>query len=149
MRSRRALRLKTSSGGSVREVAGRWPVSNTVGPEGYLAMMGRFAEDFEDLRMEPEKASDAGEDRVAASFRAFATGKRSGAPVEMCMAYVFRIEARRIVRVDPFLDPSDALKSVGLREWAVSQRKWMSYARVTLAGPGRQSCFGISTQRTG
>jgi len=111
--------------------------------------MGRFAEDFEDLRMEPEKASDAGEDRVAASFRAFATGKRSGAPVEMCMAYVFRIEARRIVRVDPFLDPSDALKSVGLREWAVSQRKWMSYARVTLAGPGRQSCFGISTQRTG
>ena len=26
---------------------------------------------------------------------------------------------------------------------------WMSYARVTLAGPGRQSCFGISTQRTG
>jgi len=96
-----------------RAVAG---LENTVGREGYLAMMGRFAEDFKDLRMEAEQAIDAGEDRIVAIFRAFATGKRSGTPVEMRMAYVFRLEARRIVRVDAFLEPSAALKSVGLQE---------------------------------
>jgi len=96
-----------------RAVAG---MENVVGRDDYLEMMRRFSEDFEDLSLEVEQIVDAGADRVMAIFRALGTGRRSGAPVEMRMAYIFWLEARRVVRADPYLEPSEALKAVGLSE---------------------------------
>ena len=96
-----------------RAVAG---MENVVGRDDYLEMMRRFSEDFEDLSLEVEQIVDAGADRVMAIFRALGTGRRSGAAVEMRIAYIFWLEARRVVRVDPYLEPSEALKAVGLRE---------------------------------
>jgi ketosteroid isomerase-like protein len=96
-----------------RAVAG---LENTVGRDGYLAMLSRFAEDFEGLRLEAERIIDAGGDRVVAIVRASGTGRRSSAPVKMRIAYVFWLEASRIVRVDPYLDPTEALRALGLSE---------------------------------
>jgi ketosteroid isomerase-like protein len=96
-----------------RAVAG---MENTVGRDEYLEMMHRFSEDFEDLTSQLEQLIDAGDDRVVAITRSSARGKLSGAPVEMVMAHVHWLEARRIVRVDSFLEPREALEAVGLRQ---------------------------------
>jgi ketosteroid isomerase-like protein len=96
-----------------RAVAG---IDNVVGRDDYLEMLRKFGEGFKDLSVEAEQIVDAGDDRVVAITRAFGTGKRSGAPVEMRLAYVHWLEERRVVRVDPYLEPNDALKAVGMRE---------------------------------
>jgi ketosteroid isomerase-like protein len=46
----------------------------------------------------------------------FATGTRSGAPVELHSAHVYWLDAGCIVRMDEFLDPADALEAAGLSE---------------------------------
>jgi hypothetical protein len=48
---------------------------------------------------------DAGNDRVVAITRVFATGGRSGAPVELHSAHVHWLDAGCIVRTDEFLTP--------------------------------------------
>jgi ketosteroid isomerase-like protein len=96
-----------------RGIAG---LENAVGREEYVEMMRRFTEGFEDLRVEVEQIVDAGNDRVVAITRTFATGTRSGAPVELRSAHVLWLDAGCVVRTDEFLDPADALSAVGLRE---------------------------------
>ena len=96
-----------------RAVAG---MENVVGRDGYVDMMRRFAEGFEDLGQEFERIIDAGDDHVVVVARVFGTGKVSGAPVEWRLAYVFWLEAGRITRTDPYMEPDEALKAVGLRE---------------------------------
>jgi ketosteroid isomerase-like protein len=96
-----------------RGIAG---LENAVGRDEYAEMMRRFTEGFEDLRMDVEQIVDAGNDRVVAITRLFATGMRSGAPVELRSARVHWLDAGRVVRIDEFLDPADALKAVGLSE---------------------------------
>jgi ketosteroid isomerase-like protein len=96
-----------------RGIAG---LENAVGRDEYVEMMRRFSEGFEDLRLDVEQIVDAGTDRVVAITRLFATGTRSGAPVELRSAHVFWLDAGCVVRTDEFLDPADALKAAGLRE---------------------------------
>lgn len=78
-------------------------------------MVRRFSEDFESLDAEVEEIIDAENDRVVAVIRSSGLGKRSGPPVEMRTANVFWLAGRRIVRIDPYLDPDEALEAVGLR----------------------------------
>jgi ketosteroid isomerase-like protein len=96
-----------------RAVAG---VENAVGRDEYVETMRRLSEGFEDVGVELEQLLDAGKDRVVAITRHHATGGRSGVPVEMRTATVYWLEASRIVRMDPYLDPDDALKAVGLSD---------------------------------
>jgi ketosteroid isomerase-like protein len=113
-----------------RAVAG---MENVVGRDDYLEMLRKFGEDFEDLSLEAEQIIDAGADRVVAIFRALGTGRASGAPVEMRMAWVFWLDALRVVRIDPYLEPNDALKAVGLRDQAMSQENVELVERVVAA----------------
>jgi ketosteroid isomerase-like protein len=94
-----------------RAVAG---MEDTVGRDEYVEMMRRFSEDFEDFTTELEQIIDAGDDRVVAMTRSSATGKLSGAPVEMRMAHVYWLAGGRVVRVDSFLEPGEALRAAGL-----------------------------------
>lgn len=94
-----------------RGIAG---IENTVGRDEYVEMQRRIMDEFEGPRLEVEQIIDVGDDRVVAITRAFGTGKRSGAPVEMRMAQVYWLEAGRVVRADPYLVPEEALEAVGL-----------------------------------
>jgi ketosteroid isomerase-like protein len=91
-------------------------IGDVVGRDGYVEFMRRWTEDFEDFAMEPEEIIDTDNDRVVAIARQYGTGKGSGAPVEMRNGMVFTLEARRIVRVDLFIEPNGELRAVGLRE---------------------------------
>jgi hypothetical protein len=73
-------------------------------------------EDFDDFALEAEGIVGADNDRVVVITRGHGTGPGSRALVEMRHGTVYTLEARRIVRVDIFPRPNDALEAAGLRE---------------------------------
>jgi ketosteroid isomerase-like protein len=94
-----------------RGVAG---IDDFAGRDGYVEFTRRWTEDFDDVALEPEQIMDADDGRVVAITHTYGTGKGSGATVDMRTAWVVTLEAGRIVNVVLFLEPNDALKSVGL-----------------------------------
>jgi ketosteroid isomerase-like protein len=91
-------------------------LGDEVGREGMVDFMRTWAEDFSDFALEVEEVIDAGENGVVAIQRQAATGRTSGAPVEMHTATIFRLESRQVVRIDIFVNPAEALEAAGLRE---------------------------------
>ncbi len=85
------------------------------GREGFVEFMGTWTEDFE-WSIDLERVIDAGDDRVVAMFHQHATGKGSGATVELHMALLYELENGRVIRMQNFLDPAEALEAAGLRE---------------------------------
>ena len=67
------------------------------------------------IHFEPERFFDAG-DRVLVFVRASATGKGSGAQVELRVAHEFAIRDGRVVRFKVYPDREQALEAVGLGE---------------------------------
>jgi ketosteroid isomerase-like protein len=96
-----------------RGVAG---LEEVTGRDGFLEFMRGWTEDFDDLTVELDQIVDVNDGRVVAIVRWRATGKGSRARVEMRTGTVYTLEAHRIVRVVPFIEPNHALKAVGLRE---------------------------------
>jgi ketosteroid isomerase-like protein len=85
------------------------------GREGFVEFMGTWTEDFE-WSIDLERLIDAGDDRVLAMFHQHATGKASGATVEMHMAVLHELENGRVIRMRNFLNPAEALEAAGLSE---------------------------------
>jgi ketosteroid isomerase-like protein len=85
------------------------------GREGFVEFMRTWTEDFE-WSIDLERVIDAGYDRVVAMFHQHATGKASGATVELHMALLYELENGRVIRMQNFLDPAEALEAAGLRE---------------------------------
>ena len=79
----------------------------------YFAAMN---ETWEEWQVEDVQVFDAGEDRVACVYRLIGKGKHSGAPVEHEIGLVCRIREGKVWRLRSYLDPSEALEAVGLRE---------------------------------
>ena len=79
----------------------------------YFAVMN---ETWEDWHVEDFRLFDAGEDRVACVFRLVGKGKHSGAPVEREVGLAYRIREGKLWRMRSYLDPSEALEAMGLRE---------------------------------
>jgi ketosteroid isomerase-like protein len=91
-------------------------LGDEVGREGMVDFMRTWAEDFSDFAFEVEEVIDAGENAVVAIQRQAATGRASGAPVEMHTATIFRLETRQVVRIEIFVNPAEALEAAGLRQ---------------------------------
>jgi ketosteroid isomerase-like protein len=102
--------------GGTRGGKGVAGLEDVVGRDGYVEFMRKWTEDFDDLVVEPEEFIDADEDRVVVITRQSGTGKGSGIRVQMRTGWVLTLEARRITRVDLFIEPNDALQAAGLRE---------------------------------
>jgi ketosteroid isomerase-like protein len=85
------------------------------GREGFVEFMRTWTENW-DWSIDLERVIDAGDDRVIAMFHQHATGKGSGATVEMHMALLYELENGRVIRMRNFIDPADALEAAGLRE---------------------------------
>jgi ketosteroid isomerase-like protein len=83
------------------------------GREGFVEFMRVWTEDLE-WSIDLERVIDAGNDRVVAVFQQRATGKASGAPVELHMALLYDLENGRVIRMRNFLDPDEALEAAGL-----------------------------------
>jgi ketosteroid isomerase-like protein len=82
------------------------------------AYLESFARQWEEIRFEPERILDAGE-QVVALVRMAARGRASGAQVDARLAHVYELrEGRgmRVLRVRTFFDRERALEAAGLSE---------------------------------
>ncbi len=85
------------------------------GHAGFLAYSERWLESWEEYRIIPEEFIEVG-DRVVVVHRAVGRGKGSGIDVETRAAHVWTIRERKIVRLEIFRAPVDAVEAVGLEE---------------------------------
>jgi uncharacterized protein len=84
---------------------------------GLDALMADFrqqAEAWEDRHFEPVELIDGGE-HVVVFVRIEATGKSSGAAVQLDVFHVFTIRDEKIVRVQAFIDREQALAAAGIK----------------------------------
>jgi ketosteroid isomerase-like protein len=86
------------------------------GRDGFTAFMRIWTEDFEGWSIEYERLIEAPDNRVVALTLQRATGKGSGAPVELHFGQVFEIEDGRVIRMRNFPDFAEALEAAGLSE---------------------------------
>jgi uncharacterized protein len=70
---------------------------------------------WDEHRIEPLRFIDAGE-RVVLFQREYQRGKGSGVEIEIDTSTVFDLRGGRIVRIQPYMNPAEALKAVGLSE---------------------------------
>jgi ketosteroid isomerase-like protein len=85
------------------------------GREGFLEFMRTWTEDF-DWSIELEQAIDVGDGRVVVRTHQQAIGKGSGAPVELQMGGLWRVESGQVTRAENFFDPAEAFEAAGLSE---------------------------------
>jgi uncharacterized protein len=94
------------------EVPGSRSYGGTREVRGYLES---FAQQWEEIRFEPEGILDAGEE-VVALVRMVARGRASGAQVDARLAHLYELREMRVLRVRTFFDRERALEAAGLRE---------------------------------
>jgi ketosteroid isomerase-like protein len=78
---------------------------------GYLQS---FAQQWEEIRFEPERILDAGE-QVMALVQMVARGSASGAEVDARLAHLYEMREGRGIRVRTFFDRAKALAAAGLQ----------------------------------
>ncbi len=85
------------------------------GYDGLLELIREVLEVFRDVRFEPKRLIDCG-DQIVAVVEVSAEGKESGVAVRETIAHVWTLRAARIVVWQVYLDVAEALEAVGLRE---------------------------------
>jgi ketosteroid isomerase-like protein len=90
-------------------------LGNYRGREGFLEFMQLWTGEFEDWSIELKQVIDADDDCVVSVFHQTATGKGSGARVELMQGAVNELEGGRVIRVRHFASPHEALKAAGLQ----------------------------------
>jgi ketosteroid isomerase-like protein len=85
------------------------------GRDGHAKAMREWLSPWEDFTLVADGFFDTG-DRVVVPFRVHARGKGSGVEVDRRWAHVWTIRRGKAVRFEVSLDPSEALKAVGLEE---------------------------------
>src|SRR5215210_6254363 len=87
-----------------------------VGHEGLLKWYADFRAHIGDFRFEVIELIDAGGDQVVTVHRVTATGTTSGVPVEQVAGSLITLVNRKVVRVQGFESPAQALEAAGLSE---------------------------------
>jgi ketosteroid isomerase-like protein len=84
------------------------------GLEGLVEFVQTWTEDFEQWSMQRHELTDAGSDRVFASYSQSAIGKGSGVPIELEYFAVYEVKNGKVIRTRQYLDRDKALKAAGL-----------------------------------
>ncbi|HEX4187371.1 MAG TPA: nuclear transport factor 2 family protein, partial [Solirubrobacteraceae bacterium] len=91
------------------------------GPDGFLRSASESMEVFADFHLETDDLIEAG-DAVIAVVRIFGTGNVSGAHLTVRLAHLWVFgDDGKVIRGEVFRTTEDALKALGLEEYAVSQ----------------------------
>jgi ketosteroid isomerase-like protein len=89
--------------------------SSAQGHDAVRASTARWKSEWDDYELIPEEFVDAG-DRVVVTVRFRARGRGSGIEIDGRLYDVFTLRDNKIVRMDQFIEQSEALEAVGLRE---------------------------------
>jgi ketosteroid isomerase-like protein len=85
------------------------------GPKGVSDSMTALTEAFADLQYHPERFIESG-NQVVALLRVSGRGRGSGIVVESNVAHVWTLQDRKPIRVEIYLDVTQALEAAGLSE---------------------------------
>jgi ketosteroid isomerase-like protein len=85
------------------------------GIEAVRQQVGRWVEAYPDLRVEPLEIQING-DRAYVWVRFSGHGAESGVPMEMELAHVVTIKRGKVLRVEEYSEPAEALEAAGLSE---------------------------------
>jgi ketosteroid isomerase-like protein len=98
-------------------VPSRYPEGGEVfeGRDGFVRWLEGMRNVWSEWRTEPEQFLDAG-DRVVVFVHLHAKGATGGTPLDVKTAHVWTISEGRALSFEAFLDRSEALEAVGLRE---------------------------------
>ena len=86
------------------------------GREGFIEFMRIWTGEFENWSVELDQVIDAGDDRVVVIYRQTAIGKESGVPVELHQGAINELQGGRVIRIQPYPTPAEALEAAGLSE---------------------------------
>jgi ketosteroid isomerase-like protein len=84
------------------------------GREEFVEFFRTWTEEFEGWSVRVEQLIDAGDDRVVALTLQSATGKGSGAPVELHLGQVQELKDGRLIRTRNYFTHAEALEAAGL-----------------------------------
>ena len=84
------------------------------GRDAVVRQAREFFASFSEYRIEIEDLFGAN-DKVVAVCHEIGRGKASGAPVDRRVGWIFTIRAGKLLRMEIYLDPADALEAVGVR----------------------------------
>ena len=85
------------------------------GPAGVVEAMESWSEPYEEITNELQRIVGSG-DRLVAIHRFRARARRTGIEFDQPSAYVYTFQDGRIIRIQGFWDPADALAAAGLEE---------------------------------
>jgi ketosteroid isomerase-like protein len=83
------------------------------GHDGYRRVIADFAEDWDNLRLQPERIHESG-DRVVVSGRMVARGKASGIELDIPLGLLYELRDGKVVRGESFADADEALREAGI-----------------------------------
>jgi uncharacterized protein len=83
------------------------------GHDGYRRVIADFAEDWDNLRLQPERIHESG-DRVVVSGRMVARGKASGIELDIPLGLLYELRDGKVVRLESFADADEALRAAGI-----------------------------------
>jgi ketosteroid isomerase-like protein len=86
------------------------------GREAVAHYFREFGASFDSYRFEIEELRDAGGDKVMSIVRERARGRVSGLEVDRRSGWVTTLREGKVVCLEIYLDPADALVAAGLRE---------------------------------
>jgi ketosteroid isomerase-like protein len=91
-----------------------WPEDQTYqGREGYERFMRNWLEPFDDWHLDVERFVDA-DDKVVVIQRQRGTSKSTGVEVDMRFAQVWTLRGGKVIRVELYADPEEALEAAGV-----------------------------------
>jgi ketosteroid isomerase-like protein len=97
------------------QVVSRMPSEPFRGLEGLRRWMQEIDEQFEEWKVVVTELRDAG-DQVVALGAAHLRGKGSGVPYEQSAGWLFEFQGDKLIRLQMFARPEEALEAAGLRE---------------------------------
>ena len=84
------------------------------GRDAVMRQTRQFFESFSEYRIEIEDLFGA-DDKAVVVCHEIGRGKASGVPVDRRVGWIFTIRAGKLLRMEIYLDPADALEAVGVR----------------------------------
>jgi ketosteroid isomerase-like protein len=92
------------------------------GHDGWRDWIAEYGEAWESFSLEPQEYIDAGKGRVVQVARLSARGRGSGVSLERLDGIVWTVRDGKVVRLDYYNSPAEALEAVGLTPGAQRSR---------------------------
>jgi len=86
------------------------------GASGFSRYFADLGEAWEHFSLELQELLEAGQDRVLGLMKVHGRGRASGVEIDPSIAAVFHLRNGKLIPLETFMDPSEAIDAVGLSE---------------------------------